>query len=217
MDIRFQNASGGDWSADCVIAFSFEKEAPADFVPELWERAPWLGITPGLRDFSGKKFQRSLLYGHPDLPLPRALLVGLGSKEKCSLKVFRDAVAKAVRDCRAHSFAALGIVVQNLDKVAEVFDCSRETLIRESVVAARLALYRIDAYRSEPEEDRQADPNRLAFLFMEKNTPDPAHKAARLGEAEAAGVILARDLANGPANHVTPEVLAEEADRKSVV
>jgi leucyl aminopeptidase len=127
------------------------------------------------------------------------------------MKVFRDAVAKAVQYCRARSFAALGIVVENLDNVAEVFDCSRETLIRESVVAAKLALYRIDAYRSEPEEDRQPDPNRLAFLFMEKNTPDPAHKAARLGEAEAAGVILARDLANGPANHITPEALAEEA------
>jgi leucyl aminopeptidase len=210
MDIRFQNASGGEWSADCALVFSFEKEAPADFAPDIWDRAPWLGITPGMRDFSGKKSEQSLLYGHPDLPLSRALLVGLGSKEKCALNTFREAVAKALQTCRARSFSSIGIAVQNLDKIAEVFDQSRETLIRETVVAAKLALYHLDVYRSEPADGQLPDPARLTFLFSEKETPDPAHKAARLGEAEAAGVILARDLANGPANHVTPEVLAEE-------
>lgn len=210
MDIRFQNTSGGDWTADCVLVFAFEKDAPAACAPDLWERAGWLEISPGLRDYTGKKHEQCLLYGHPDLPLSRALVTGLGGREKCTLAIFRDAVAKAVQYCRARAYASLGISVDNLDQLAEALG-SRETLILETVVAAKLCLYRCDAYRSALEEDSPAAPDRLSLLFSEKETPDSAHRAARTGEAEADGVILARNLSNSPANHLTPSVLAEEA------
>ena len=36
MDIRFQNASGGAWSADCIVIFAFEKDSPAESMPALW-------------------------------------------------------------------------------------------------------------------------------------------------------------------------------------
>ncbi len=213
MDIRFQNASGGEWNADCVLIFAFEKDSPASVAPSLWERAPWLEISPGLRDFSGKKDQQSLLYGHPELPLSRVLLTGLGAADKCRLGIFRDSVAKAVQYCRAHGFAGLGLPVENLDKLAEALTLSREELVREAVASALLGLYRTDVYRSAAKENTPADPRRLTLLFTEKETPDGAHKAARQGEAEAAGVRLARDLANGPGNHITPTVLAEEAQK----
>ena len=213
MDIRFQNASGGDWTAACALAFVFEKDGPAVWAPDLWERAPWLEISPGLRDCTGKKHETCLLYGHPDLPLPRVLITGLGNREKCSLVIFREAVAKAVQHCRARAYTSLGISVDNLDKIAALLDSSREMLIREAVAAAKLGLYRCDVYRSAPEEDSPADPDRLSLFFSEKETPDAAHKAARTGEAEAEGVLMARNLSNSPANHLTPAVLAEKAQK----
>ena len=149
MDIRFQNAAGGDWSADCVLAFAFEKDEPSASSPALWERAPWLAISPGLRDFTGKRDEQSSLYGHPDLPLPRVLLSGLGPREKCTLDIFRDCVAKAVQACRAKGFASLGLPVENLECLAGRFELSRENLIGEAVVAAKPSLYRTTAYRSE--------------------------------------------------------------------
>lgn len=213
MDIRFQNAAGDEWTADCVLVFAFEKDAPQTCAPDVWERAPWLEISPGLRDFTGKKYEQTVLYGHPELPLPRAMLVGLGNREKGSLAIFRDAVAKAVQQCRSRTYASLGVSVNNLDMLAATLNTTRETLIRETVVSARLSLYRCEVYRSKSDEDAPADPNRLSLLFSEKETPDASHRAARGGEAEAAGVILAQDLSNGPANHLTPSVLAEEAEK----
>lgn len=213
MDIRFQNASGGDWVADCALAFAFEKDSPESYAPDLWQRAPWLEISPGLRDYTGKKHEQCLLYGHPELPLPRVLITGLGGKDKCTLQNFREAVAKAAQHCRSRAYTSLGVSVENLDRVAETLNTSREVLVLETVVSAKLSLHRSDVYRSAPEEDAPAAPDRLSFFFSEKETPDAAHRAARRGEAEATGVLLARDLSNSPANHLTPSVLAEEAGK----
>ena len=217
MDIRFQNSAGDSWRADCVLAFVFEKDHPSAYAPVLWQRAPWLEISPALRDSTGKKDEQIMLYGHPDLPLSRVLLSGLGGREKFTMNVFRAAVAKAVQACQARSFATIGLPVEILDRlVALSVADSREILVREAAAAALLALHKTEGYRSlagEEEGGGPSGPRAFSFLFTEQHTPDPAHRAARQGEAEASGVILARDLANGPANHVTPEVLAEEAQK----
>lgn len=217
MDIRFQTASGEQWHADCTLTFAFEKDSPAAMAPGLWERAPWLDIAPGLRDFSGKSDEQSLLYGHPEIPLSRVLLCGLGKTEKFTLTVFRNAVAKAVRFCRSKNFVGLGLSVEALDAIARITGAAdRSTLMREAVVAAELSLYRLDAYRSargNRDEDAPADPRWMAFFFAENEMPDNNRLAAREGEAEAAGVILARNLSNGPGNHITPSVLAAEAEK----
>lgn len=216
MDIRFQTASGKGrslpWSADCALVFVFEKEVPASFAPCLWESAPWLDISPGLRDFQAKKEESSLLYGHPEAPLSRVLLCGLGTRETFSLKRFRDTVARAVQQCRDKGFAAIGLPVENLDCLAGPAG-GREILIRESVVAALLSLYRNDTWRSKKNEDVPPDPRCLDFLCTEREIPDAAYRAARQGEAEAEGVNFARHLSNGPANRITPAALAEEAQR----
>lgn len=213
MDIRFQNASGGDWAAECALVFACEKDTPSDASPELWERAPWLSISPGLRDFTGKKEEKALLYGHPELPLPRVLLSGLGPREKFTMEVFRNCVAKAVQACRSRAFTSIAIPVENLALLARLLGCDRKEVVGEAVTAALLSLYRTDTYRSVKDSDTPADPNRLNLLFTEQETPDAEHRAARIAEAEAAGVILAQNLSNGPANHITPSVLAEEAQK----
>lgn len=219
MDIRFQNASGDVWRADCALVCIFEKDAPSAYAPNLWQQAPWLDISPALRDVTGKKDELVLLYGHPESPLSRVLIVGLGNKEKFSLNVFRAAVAKAVQLCRSRSLATIGLPVENLDYLVSLSTAdSRELLVREATAASLLSLYRGEGYRSasgRQDDDSPADPRAFSFLFTETHTPDPAHRAARQGEAEAAGVIFARDLANGPANHITPAVLADEALRLS--
>lgn len=217
MDIGFQNVSGEGWRADCVLSFAFEKDDPSAWSPALWQKAPWLLISPALRDFTGKKEERALLYGHPAAPLSRVLLCGLGKKDAFDLCVFRDAVAKAAQTCRAKGFAVIGITVEALDHLArQAAAHNREILLRESVAAVRLALYRAEGYRSEAkmrEDDAPADPRSLEFLCTGEHIPDSARRAALQGEAEAAGVRLARDLGNGPANHITPAALAEKAQK----
>lgn len=72
-----------------------------------------------------------------------------------------------------------------------------------------LGLWRNKAFKSKEPED--ADPRWLALLFCDANVPDFPRLAARRGETHAEAVILARNLANTPANSLTPEDMAEEA------
>lgn len=212
MEIRFQNAAGG-WSCDCALIFVFEGTAPRDSAPALWESSPWLEITPGLRDFRGKKDEQTILYGHPELPVPRVLVSGLGKKEDFNLNTLRLAVAKATLFCRSRSLETLGLPAETVQAPAEAAGVSREAALKEAVLSALVGLYRCDEFRSENKETETPDPRWLALMFTDKETPDPARLAARQGEAEAAGMLLARRLVNGPANLVTPVVLGEEAQR----
>lgn len=71
-----------------------------------------------------------------------------------------------------------------------------------------LGLWRNKAFKSKEPED--ADPRWLALLFATPTCglPPPCR---RRGETHAEAVILARNLANTPANSLTPEDMAEEA------
>ena len=211
MDILFQNNGSGHWKADCVLLFLFQGDDLESASPNLWYSRPWMDKSPALRDFSGKKDQQALLYSDADAAIRIVLVVGMGKREDYTLENFRKTVAKAVSSCRAHGFASLGIVMESLEPVAETLATSLPTLIKESACAALLSLYRLDHYRSKPDEDTPRDPEWLAFLCTEKETPAPTVTAAREGTAEASGVILAQNLANAPANYVTPTVLAAEA------
>ncbi len=218
MDIRFQNASGGEWRAECALVFLTKEMELAKAAPALASACPWLEISPALRDATGKKDERLLLYGHPDLALPRVLASGLGKAEDCTMSVFRDTVAKAVEYCRGRSYASLALPVDVLDSLAPVLKTTRETLVKEAVLSALLSLYRCEAYRSKKNGEEEGnvtppDPRSLTLLFAETETPESARLAAREGEAEAAGVKLAQDCSNGPANLVTPSALAETARR----
>ncbi len=210
MDFTFLTASGAAWEADCTLLFLRPGQEPAVVAPALAEAAPWSEISPGRKDFQGKKDERVMLYGHPDIPLPRLLLCGLG--EKPEMNDLRAAVAKALRHCRDLRLAALGLSEENLRELAGFFDLSLPALLKEVVFAALAGLYRCEEYRGKPDPALAPDPRRLTLLTTAKRLDDDLLRAARQAEAEAAGVLLARGLVNGPANVITPERLAEEAD-----
>ncbi len=210
MEITFQTASGGAWDAACTLVFLPSGRRLADTAPALVREAPWTEISPGLRDFHGKKDEQVMIYGHPDLPLPRVLLCGLGDKP--DLQTLRLAAAQAVRRCRELRLETLGLTEENLTDLAAALGVSQAALLKELIVAARVCLYRCEEYRGKQAEELPGDPRRLTLLTTAKVLDDTLLRGAREGEAEAAGVVLARRLVNGPPNIVTPEYLAQEAE-----
>lgn len=192
MDIRFQprapKAGEGSettgWSADCVIVPVFSGLQPLDFIPELLEAAPWLGITPALRDFKAKKNDTAFAYGHPEAPISRALFCGLGKREDFRPETLRDAVAVAVKACAGLKLERLALPVEALKKIKRIWKENLETasneerekrekcahspagtneangsaracLIEESVLGALLSLYSCDAYKGQKEKSQK--------------------------------------------------------------
>ena len=136
------------------------------------------------------------------------LVVGLGDAAKFDLRAARNAAATAARKARDLGVTTVATIVHGagiggLDPTAAAAALAEGSL---------LGLYRFEGYRSKPPKDWKPDPETLTVLGL-----DQAHLAAfRAGiaraEAVAAGVMLARDLVNTPANRMTPSIVAEHAE-----
>jgi leucyl aminopeptidase len=75
----------------------------------------------------------------------------------------------------------------------------------------RLRDYRFDRYKTKKKDDEaESEAGEYALAVSE---PAAAKRAAKSREAVAAGVILARDLVNEPANVLTPVVFADHAKK----
>lgn len=209
MDIRFQTGPSG-WQADAVLTFVFEGEGSESACHVLEQTAPWLGIAPAWRDFRGKRGEQTVLYGPAAMDIPRVVAVGLGKRESLTLTHVRHGIGNAVRLCREHGVENIGIDVPSLARLAAPLHTDTAFLGREAVLSSILGLYRYDRWLSET-EDRQEDPRWLALLLDDAFVDDTLRAAARFGEAEALALCLARDLANGPGNVVSPTAVAEVA------
>ncbi len=219
MDIRFQTQNS--WQCDVALFFAFDEDTPQSIEEkhaELYKTAPWLSIAPAWRDFDGKAKSTLLLYGHKDNDISRAYIVGLGKKEKCTLEVVRHATALAAKACRKLKVSHIGLDIQSLNTVVDGYNADKNSekhisldyLIEEMCTAALASMYRYVQYKTN--EDDTVSPQILSLLLTERFVPDEVQNAARLAEANYSGMALARDLANMPANVLTPIAFAEKAE-----
>lgn len=209
MDIRFQTGGPSQWKADVVVTFVFEGEGVEQACPVLSQNALWLGIAPAWRDFRGHKEESVMFYGPQAMEISRVLGVGLGRADKADMTEFRHAVGRAIRRCREYDLETVGLDGASLARVAERMGVSFDALVREAVLSAFLGLYRYERWKSEKSE--HADPRWLAVMLEGEFVDDAVRSAARTAEAEARGIMLARDAANDPANVMTPSAFAEKA------
>lgn len=207
MDLRFQPAPAAEWQANTVLLFNFKDETVTESIPNLSDTIPWITITPAIQDAKGEKNQVTVAYGHPSIPLPRAIIVGLGERKEFSLEVLRDAVKTAALKCRELKVDTCAIPVENFDSIDE----ANTVLVEEAVASAIIALHTFDELKTTMKEPAHS-PRWMALLSTEKYFPDDIHAAARRGEAAAAGVNYTRNLVNAPANVITPAALAHKAE-----
>ena len=210
MDIRFQVK--GQWRADIIINFMWEKEEVVFTCPSLEEAAPWLSISPALRDFKGKIDENVTLYGPPKMDISRISLLGLGTHEKASFIKLRLAIGKAVRASQELGLSTVGFDMAAIARIAPVYDRSADELAREIAIDAMLSLYSFDTFLKKDENDKNNKVEQLIFMLDDEFCSDSLKKAIRMAEAEAKGIYLARDLANAPANYMTPTMMANEAE-----
>jgi leucyl aminopeptidase len=146
-----------------------------------------------------------MLYRVRGVSAERILLVGLGKEKEFGERQYRDcarAALSAIRDTGA-SDACLCL--------AELQVSGRDSAwkARQLVLAAADVSYRFDRMKS-----KKAEAGSLARVFVSASPGSESaalERGVREGRAIAAGVSLARDLGNLPANVCTPAYLAESA------
>jgi len=161
-------------------------------------------------DFEGKAGTVLPIAELPGAPAERALLVGLGSRKEFGRKAFRRAVVAAV-EWLAKSGARDAVLYLAQEPVPEVDTYYAARFAAESVEAA---LYRIPDLKS----GKKSPAPKLAKVGLavaDRGELAAARRGLEHGAAIAAGVALARDLANLPANVCTPTYLGARARQLS--
>ncbi|MGB8657888.1 MAG: leucyl aminopeptidase [Candidatus Zixiibacteriota bacterium] len=159
-------------------------------------------------DFAGQLGQTAVLYPHGALKSQRVILTGLGKREEVTGERLR----------RAYGFAGRKIRELRLESVsASVPESIRPKIKLEQAAQAMvegilLSNYKLDRYKSGDESRRPALGN-LTIVEEDRQKIAEIERGIRQGETFAWTASFTRDLANQPANYLTPERFAGEAEK----
>jgi leucyl aminopeptidase len=208
MQIEWQIFPQKSWHVGAVVFFGFEetgKPLPG-FDGFVKESGSWLVDTAALRDFQGKLNEIAVFYAPSgDAAIPRIILAGLGPRDGFESEKVRNAAAFAFRKCGELGIKSLGLPLCAF----EGMPLEIATGLREALIGGLTGLHRFKELKTK-NSDSLSEPTTVHIL-SEIPPDDALSDIAVLAEAEAAGIVLARDLTISPANRATPEFLADTA------
>jgi leucyl aminopeptidase len=192
MNVSVKSGNLLEHKADLAILFVKQNAALPEKLSGLFMPA----------DFSGKPKQSLLVYTQGTVAPSRVLLVGLGEADKVKADTYRNAAATAVKE-------ALKLKTEQV-----TIDIVGESELDENVVAQAivegmtLGSYRFLEYKTDLKEDDTFEVKEVVIFSKDSQK---ANQGVVEGQAVAAGVVLARNLVNGPGADVTPARFGEEA------
>jgi len=159
-------------------------------------------------DISDEPGRAVVLNAVPGVKAGRVAVVALGKSGELDAAAFRKAVAaatKAVADTRVKQ-------VLNCLTLEPVAGCDAYYLARHTVESINDSLYRFDQMKSG--RKKSAMPlNTIGLAIAKRGDAARASRGAEHGAGISAGVSLAKDLGNLPANVCTPTYLARVAKK----
>jgi leucyl aminopeptidase len=179
-----------EYSGDAVIALLYEDGPPVKgtlsaIIKSAFDKG---GFKAGKNDI----FQ---IFPCETIAAQKLILVGLGGKKKSSPENIRKAAGAAIR------------YVKNLKSAAFIPPDNPSETIPVIVEGAIMGNYRFDMLKTEKKESAIKE-----ISFFPGNSKIPQSKIDE-SMCLAEGTCLARDLANTPANLLTPQKLAAEAQK----
>jgi len=156
-------------------------------------------------DCRGKEGEHTLIHTLGKLPSPRVVVVGLGKADAFSIDKVRDLAAGTARylrrlRCQTAATITHGAGIAGLDPEG----CAQA--IAEGTI---LGLYAFREHKKPPEDEVEL--TALTLVEFDQGRLDALQRGVERGIALAGAANFTRDLANEPANILTPTALAERA------
>lgn len=158
-----------------------------------------------LGDFKGKMKDTSLLYTRGAMKTPRVLLVGLGAYHELTVEKVRQGAGHAAKHLRDIGLKTATFLIPD-----EVPDPGN--MVQAAAEAILLSLYQFNQHKTVQEDDDEEGLESITFLAESEPSQPVVERAVHRGQTIAEGTMLARDLSNQPANHLTPTQLADKAE-----
>ncbi len=216
MKITVKNSPPEQAVADLVVVSAFEEGRLPDSLAPL-DRAlgGQLADLFASGDFAGKAGQTTLLYTRGQIPAKRLLLVGLGRAGDFTLEKARQAAGRAIKQARDLGVGTVATVLHGPAFGPGGRPAAAADLAQAVVEGSRLGLYRLDRYKTSPEDREKAEKARrldaLVLLAAEGQPPSEVSAGAAIGEIVAEAVAWARDIVAMPSNDATPRRMAAYA------
>jgi len=156
-------------------------------------------------DMEGKAGTTRMLYRVRGVSAQRILLVGLGKEKAFGERQYRDCARAALSAIRESGTRDVCLYLSEL----QVAGRDPTWKARELVLAAADVAYRFDQMKSKKAEAGSL--TGVAVSASQKHDAPALQRGVLEGRAIAAGMSLARDLGNLPANVCTPAYLANSA------
>ncbi|MGE0629618.1 MAG: leucyl aminopeptidase [Hyphomicrobiaceae bacterium] len=172
--------------------------------------------------FKGKARTSIELLGHAGLVPPRLVLIGAGRAADVKDKDWVALGGYAFAQLAARKAASASLVAELTDAGAP----EASDLAADLALGAVLRSYQFDKYRTKKPESEKDGGNGegseavkagLQRLVIHTADPDAARETYQRASAIAAGVTLARDLVNEPANLLGPSEFAERCQELTAV
>lgn len=211
MDIQVEQGSLTDVSTPLVVVNLFADAHELGGATAAVDEATG-GLLKRLRasgELRGKRGEAVLVHnpGGMALQAERILVIGLGDQASCSLETIRRAAAVAARKARELRVLEYATVVHGAGAGGIDATAAAEALAEGTY----LALYRYDRFKAAPDEEPPPEIERVRVIERDDSRLHAFRAGIESGTRMADATITARDLAQGPANLVTPEYLADQA------
>ena len=156
-------------------------------------------------DLKGKEGELTLLHTLGKIPAGRVVVLGLGKAEKFDLDKVRNLTAEAVRYLRKLGVDEAATITHG----AGIAGLDPEACAQAMAEGVVLGLYTFTRHKSKNEDAREL--KSLVLVEHDASKLDALRRGMERGSILAAAANLARDLANEPANVMTPTELAAQA------
>ena len=155
----------------------------------------------------GKKGELTLVHTLEKLPADRVIVAGLGKQEKFSPEVVRQVMGNAARfvarlNVRRAATVAHGAGIGGMDPQA-----SGQAIAE----GAYLGLYTFRRYKGANDDDQAHEIDEISVVETDGDKIAALQQGIDRGRLLAESVNIARDMANEPANVLTPTEMAERA------
>lgn len=209
MTVEAKSGLIGAHAGETVVVGLFEGDRLEEGTPPVVDEKlrSFLVDILALEDFTGTKNQVGVLYPHGTAPPTRVILVGLGSRERFSLDVARQAAGTAGRQALKCGVTQFVTTAHGLD----IHGFSPGACAQATVEGTILGAYRYTQFKTA--EDHEKPLEHLTVMYGQRARSRAVRDGVETGHITARGAILARDLSNAPGNALTPIVLASAASK----
>jgi len=188
--------------ADVLVIIAFEEREEKTPAAQAVNRHTngWLEEIRLSMEFSGAPFETAVLHRPAGLKAKRLLVAGAGKAEKFDSAELRNLVGAVVRGLKSKNARRVALLLEGTFAGQEFIAAAAEGAI--------LGEFEPDQYKTDP---KKADKAIDLFTVVVADIDASLTKAFETGRIIGESQNFTRELANEPANRLTPMVLAERA------